>query len=74
MAGRPAGDVAEFYRQCHDVVGEDIAVFEGQQKNIDLDPSAPIVDIGYDTGPLLARQIINRLLEEEAAAKSGKAA
>ena len=67
-------DVAEFYRQCHDVVGEDIAVFEGQQKNIDLDPSAPIVDIGYDAGPLLARQIINRLLEEEAAAKSGKAA
>ena len=43
-------EVEEFYRQCYDVVGEDIAVFEAQQKNINLDPSAPMMEIGYDAG------------------------
>ena len=67
-------DVEQFYEQCYGVVGEDIAVFEAQQKTINLDPAAPMREIGYDAGPLLARQIIDRLLEEEAAQKSGKAA
>jgi len=63
-------DIEEFYEQCYDVVGEDIAVFEAQQRTINLDPSAPMREIGYDAGPLLARQIIDRLLEEEATGKS----
>ena len=67
-------EVNEFYEQCHNVVGEDIAVFEAQQRNINVDPDAPMVDIGYDAGPLLARRIIDRLLKEEAAARPGKAA
>ena len=54
------------------MVGEDIAVFEAQQKAINLDPSAPMREIGYDAGPVLARQIIDRLLEEEATGKSRK--
>ncbi len=65
-------EIEEFYKQCRDVVGEDIAVFEAQQKTINLDPSAPMREIGYDAGPVLARQIIDRLLEEEATGKSRK--
>ena len=34
----------EFYRQQHAVVGEDISIFEAQQKSIDLDQSAMTVD------------------------------
>lgn len=67
-------EVEEFYEQCYGVVQEDIDVFEAQQACINLDPSAPMREIKYDAGPLLARQIIDRLLEEEAAAKSGRAA
>jgi len=59
-------DIKEFYEQCYGVVEEDIAVFQAQQKTINLDPTMPMREIGYDAGPLLARQIIERLLEEEA--------
>jgi phenylpropionate dioxygenase-like ring-hydroxylating dioxygenase large terminal subunit len=60
--------VAEFHRQSLQVIGEDIAVFEAQQRMIDLDPSAPTVDIGYDAGPLEARRVIARLLAQQDAA------
>lgn len=59
--------LAEFYRQQHAVVGEDIAIFEAQQKHIDLDPTARTVDFKYDAGPLRARSILQRLIEQEAA-------
>ena len=58
-------DIEEFHRQCHHVVGEDLAVFEAQQACIDLDPGAPTLDIRYDAGPMMARRIINELLEAE---------
>ena len=57
----------EFYRQQHAVVGEDISIFEAQQKQIDLDPSARTVDFKYDAGPLRARAILQRLISEETA-------
>ncbi len=60
-----ADDIAEFHRQCHHVVGEDLAVFAAQQTCIDLDPAAPTLDIRYDAGPLMARRIIDELLVEE---------
>ena len=59
-------DIEEFHHQCHHVVGEDLAVFEAQQACIDLDPSAPTLDIRYDAGPMMARRIIGELLAEEA--------
>lgn len=58
---------AEFYRQCHHVVGEDIAVFEAQQKAIERRPDVETIDIQYDAGPLQARRLIARLVEAEAA-------
>ena len=57
----------EFYRQNHAVVGEDLAIFEAQQKLIDLDPNAKTVDFKYDAGPLKARMIMDRLIAEEMA-------
>jgi len=59
--------VAEFHRQSHHVIGEDVAVFEAQQRIIDLDPEAPTIDINYDAGPLQARRLIDRLLAEQRA-------
>ena len=57
----------EFYRQNHAVVGEDLAIFEAQQKLINLDPNAKTVDFKYDAGPLKARMIMDRLIAEEMA-------
>ncbi len=47
------------------MIGEDVEVFEAQQKCIDLDPAAPTIDIKYDVGPLMARRIVAALLEKE---------
>ena len=57
----------EFHRQSLHVIGEDVTVFEAQQRIIDLDPAAHTIDINYDAGPLQARRIVNRLLAEEVA-------
>jgi vanillate O-demethylase monooxygenase subunit len=56
---------AEFHRQCHQVIGEDIAVFTAQQRTLDLKPDARLIDIRYDQGPNEARRLIDRLLAEE---------
>ncbi|HEY3243315.1 MAG TPA: aromatic ring-hydroxylating dioxygenase subunit alpha [Phycisphaerae bacterium] len=60
-----AEGTAEFHRQCREVIGEDIAVFTAQQRMLDLRPDAPLLDIGYDNGPLQARRLIDRLLDAE---------
>jgi vanillate O-demethylase monooxygenase subunit len=62
---------AEFHRQCHQVIGEDIAIFGAQQQMLDRQPDAPLVDIRYDNGPLQARRLIERMLADE---RSGAAA
>jgi phenylpropionate dioxygenase-like ring-hydroxylating dioxygenase large terminal subunit len=56
---------AEFHRQSHQVIHEDIAVFTAQQKMLDRLPGAPTVDIGYDAGPMKARWLIDRMREQE---------
>jgi phenylpropionate dioxygenase-like ring-hydroxylating dioxygenase large terminal subunit len=48
---------------------EDVAVFEGQQRNLTLMPNPPQTDINADTGVIQARRILDRLHQEEQAAK-----
>jgi phenylpropionate dioxygenase-like ring-hydroxylating dioxygenase large terminal subunit len=57
--------VAEFHRQSHQVIAEDIAVFSGQQRMLELKPDASLIDIRYDNGPIQARRLIDRLLDAE---------
>jgi phenylpropionate dioxygenase-like ring-hydroxylating dioxygenase large terminal subunit len=45
---------------------EDQSIFEAQQKNIQLVPGAPQVDINADNGVIQARRILDRLFAEEA--------
>jgi phenylpropionate dioxygenase-like ring-hydroxylating dioxygenase large terminal subunit len=56
------------FEQVKEAFLQDVAVFEKQQANINLDPSAPEVDVMGDTGSLHSRRILRRLLDEEAAA------
>lgn len=63
-ADNPA-EVAEFHRQSHQVIGEDIAVFAAQQKMLDRLPDAPILNIRYDAGPIQARRLMQDLLAAE---------
>ncbi|MGO9264924.1 MAG: hypothetical protein ACLQBA_08570 [Candidatus Binataceae bacterium] len=54
----------------HDIqktVQEDVAVFEAQQRSLELKPDAPMVAIKSDAGPLAARRIVARLLNAEEA-------
>jgi len=44
---------------------EDKRMLEAEQRIIDLDPSAPQIDIVGDTGGLQARRIVERLLADE---------
>lgn len=76
----PAGR-DEFYRQAHQVVLEDLAIYEGQQRSLNTDPrgASPedvksLVAIDADRGLLHARQIIRELLRQEASARTTKAA
>jgi len=76
-AVRPDG-LAEFYRQCHQVVLEDLAVYEAQQISLDTDPRGAnpedvrsSVAIDADRGLLHARQILRELHRAEAARVQG---
>ena len=54
---------------------EDVAVFEAQQRNLDLIPNPPQTDINADAGVIQARRILDRLhREEQAVAAKGVAA
>lgn len=55
----------EFHRQVHQVIGEDIEVFENQQRNLDLNPAASFTEIPADAGLIQARHMIDSLLEQE---------
>jgi vanillate O-demethylase monooxygenase subunit len=46
--------------------GEDKEVLEAQQRLIDLDPSAPTIDVDGDAGSLQMRRILDRLESEPA--------
>ncbi len=56
----------QFDRQMHSILTEDFEVFVNQQRNIDLDPSAPTKAITADSGLIQARMIIDRMLQQEA--------
>jgi len=44
---------------------EDVAVFEAQQRNLQMIPNPPQADINADTGVIQARRILDRLYAEE---------
>jgi vanillate O-demethylase monooxygenase subunit len=66
-----AAALADFYRECDQIIGEDVAIFPVQQQAIDTDPAASAEDINsrvtiiHDGGLVLARQILARRLAEE---------
>lgn len=71
--GRP-----EFHRQCRQVIREDVAIYEAQQRSLDSDPEGATpenvnerVRIRFDQGLLQAREIIARMSKDEAAARKG---
>jgi vanillate O-demethylase monooxygenase subunit len=56
----------------HDIqktVQEDVAVFEAQQRSLELKPDAPMVTLKSDAGPLAARRIIERLMQTESSSR-----
>ena len=59
----------KIFQQIKTAFLQDVAVFTAQQKNIDLDPNAPQIDINADSGGIQARRIVDRLYAEEQAGK-----
>ena len=55
------------FQQIKTAFLEDVSVFTTQQRNIELDPDAPKVDINADSGGIQARRIVDRLYQEEQA-------
>ena len=53
---------------------EDVAVFEAQQRSLELIPNPPQTDINADAGVIHARRILDRLHQEEQAAAGSMAA
>jgi phenylpropionate dioxygenase-like ring-hydroxylating dioxygenase large terminal subunit len=53
------------FRDIQKTVQEDVAVFEAQQRSLELKPDAPMVTLKSDVGPIAARRIIERLLHAE---------
>ena len=71
VAQRPASKeetlTESIFHDIQKTVQEDIAVFEAQQRSLDLQPDAPMVTIKSDAGPIAARRIIERLVQAEKA-------
>lgn len=67
-------ELKEFYRQCDQIITEDVVIFPVQQRAIDSDPRATPGDIHstatiiHDGGLVSARQIVARRLAEQAEA------
>ena len=69
----------EFYRQCHQVIREDVGVYEAQQISLDTDPERPTAEnvnarvrLDVDGAFFEARRAIKRMLEDEANAAEAK--
>jgi phenylpropionate dioxygenase-like ring-hydroxylating dioxygenase large terminal subunit len=58
----------KIFEQIRTAFLEDVDVFSGQQRNLDLMPNPPQVDIAADAGAIQARRILTRLYDEEQAA------
>ena len=72
LAAVPKAGREEFYRQCHQVIHEDLAIYEAQQRSLDNDlHGASAEDVGStiaihaDKGLLQARRIIHTMLQDE---------
>lgn len=63
----PAGEhlTDAIFLDIQKTVQEDVAVFEAQQRSLDLKPDAWMVTIKSDAAPLAARRIVERLLDAE---------
>jgi phenylpropionate dioxygenase-like ring-hydroxylating dioxygenase large terminal subunit len=57
----------KIFEQIRTAFLEDVDVFSGQQRNLDLMPNPPQVDIAADAGAIQARRILTRLHGEEQA-------
>jgi phenylpropionate dioxygenase-like ring-hydroxylating dioxygenase large terminal subunit len=64
----------KIFEQIRTAFLEDVDVFSGQQRNLDLMPNPPQVDIAADAGAIQARRILTRLHGEEQAAARAAAA
>lgn len=62
-----AATTDNIFEQIRTAFLEDVDVFSGQQKNLDLIPNPSQVDIAADAGALQARRILARLHDEEQA-------
>lgn len=60
-------EIAEFHRQCYQVVDKDVSIFEAQQKMIDFDSHYKTIGFIFDQGPIAGRKLIQRLLKSDAA-------
>jgi phenylpropionate dioxygenase-like ring-hydroxylating dioxygenase large terminal subunit len=56
------------FEQIQTAFLEDVEVFSAQQRNLDLMPNAPQLDINADAGVIQARRVLDRLHGEEQAA------
>ena len=63
---RNAEMTEKVFQQIKTAFLQDVEVFTAQQKNIELDPDAPTIDINADSGGIQARRIVDRLYAEEA--------
>jgi len=76
-----AAMLSEFYRQCDQIINEDVTIFGIQQRALDSDhegasawqPNSRIA-INADGGLLQARAITSKLLQSEAQSKGAKPA
>ncbi len=56
------------FQDIQKTVQEDVAVFEAQQRSLELKPDARMVAVKSDAGPIAARRIIERQVNAEAGA------
>ena len=71
---RNAALTEKIFEQIQTAFYEDVAVFSAQQRNLDINPNPPQIDINADTGVIQARRILDRLHGEEQAALHASAA
>ena len=48
------------------VFNEDLPILEAQQRNLELRPDAPRIDIKVDAAPLAARRMLEAMIQREA--------
>jgi phenylpropionate dioxygenase-like ring-hydroxylating dioxygenase large terminal subunit len=64
-AERPQHMIDSMFGDIQKTVQEDVAVFEAQQRSLDLKPDERMVTIKSDAAPIAARRMIERLMHAE---------